>query len=175
MRSKSDEDKLREGTIDRKGARCILTGAVITFSYLRAEAKAGNMPQRLMAIAGLWKEGARFHEDDRIGKGSQFFKFNEYGFQSICNLTGAPVAALRQLQKPELASTVLNDLMDGLLSADQTTNRAEIILDESTGVIIGVVSQNYVGYSNDAFLRDVLISLDKNNDGAPPQVTSFSK
>jgi hypothetical protein len=119
-----------------------------------------------LPIAGLWKEGARFHEDDRIGKGSQFFKFNEHGFQAICNLTGVPVAALRQLQKPELASTVLNDLMDGLLNADRRANLSEIILDESTGVVIGAVSKKHVGYSNDGFLRDVLICLDEDNDGA---------
>jgi hypothetical protein len=125
-----------------------------------------------LPIAGLWKEGARFHEDGRIGKGSQFFKFNEYGFQAICNLAGAPAAALRQLQTPELASKVLNDLMDGLLNADRTANRSEIVLDESTGVVIGVVSQKYVGYSNDAFLRDMLICLDEDNDGALFPTTS---
>ena len=99
-------------------------------------------------------------------------KFNEYGFQAICNLTGAPAAALHQLQTPELASKVLNDLMDGLLNADRTANSSEIVLDESTGVVIGVVSQKYVGYSNDAFLRDVLICLDEDNDGALFPTTS---
>jgi hypothetical protein len=123
-------------------------------------------------IAGLWKAGARFHEDGRIGKGSQSYKFNDYGFQAICDLTGVPVAALRQLQTPELASKVLNDLIDGLLNADRTANRSEIILDESTGVVIGVVSQKYVGYSNDAFLKDVLICLDEDNDGALFPTTS---
>ncbi len=100
-------------------------------------------------ITGLWNEGARFHEDGRFGKGSQFFKFNAYGFQAICNLTGISEQALRQLQTPELASKVLNDLMDGVLKTDRRANSSEIILDESTAVVIGVVSQRYVGYSNE--------------------------
>jgi len=33
-------------------------------------------------------------------------------------------------------------------------NRSHIILDEKTGTIIGVVSEKYVGYSNDAFLKN---------------------
>ena len=73
---------------------------------------------------------------------------------------------MRQLQTPELASKVLNDLMDGVLKTDRRANSSEIILDESTAVVIGVVSQRYVGYSNEAFLRDVLICLDEDNNGA---------
>src|SRR6476620_2800760 len=89
-------------------------------------------------ISGLWNGGARFHEDGRFGKGSKVFKFNAYGFQAICNLTGMPEQALRQLQTPGLASQVLNDLMDGVLHADREANSSEIILDESSGVVIGV-------------------------------------
>ena len=109
-------------------------------------------------ISGLWKGGVRFHGDGRFGKGSKVFKFNAYGFQAICNLIG--------VQTPELASKVLNDLMDGGLNANREVNGAEIILDEGEGVVIGVVSGRYVGYSNDNFLRDLLICLDEDNDGA---------
>ena len=104
------------------------------------------------------------HEDGRIGKGSQFFNLNEFGFQAICNLTGVPVAVLLQDDELlKLALKVLNDLIQGLLNVDRRANSSEIILDESTGVVIGVVTQKDVGYSNDAFLRDVLICLDEDN------------
>lgn len=38
------------GTVDRRGARCLLTGAKIPFSYVRAEATAGRMRTRLIAV-----------------------------------------------------------------------------------------------------------------------------
>lgn len=44
------------GTIGRKGGRCILTGAPMTFPHVRTEAKAGHMGVRLMAIVA---EGTR--------------------------------------------------------------------------------------------------------------------
>jgi hypothetical protein len=117
-------------------------------------------------IFGLWKEGARFHEDGRLGNGSSVFRFNTYGFQAICNMAGVSDETLHRLRTPELASRVLNDLMNGVLLSSGNANRAEIILDEDAGAIIGVVSEKYVGYSNDAFLRDVLTCLDEENDGA---------
>jgi hypothetical protein len=40
--------------------------------------------------------------------------------------------------------------MGGLLNADRTANRSEIISDENIGVVIDVVFQKYVGYGNDA-------------------------
>jgi len=40
----------KAGTVDRKGARCALTGVPIPFKYIRAEGQAGRMGQRLMAI-----------------------------------------------------------------------------------------------------------------------------
>jgi hypothetical protein len=126
-------------------------------------------------ISGLWKEGARFYEDGKFGKGSKFFKFNAYGFQAICNMTGVSEQTLTRLQTPGFASTVLNDLMGGVLSANRTAKSAEIILDEDKGAVIGVVSEKYVGYSNDAFLRDVLICLDEDNNGALfPSTSDFA-
>lgn len=44
-----------EGTINRRGGRCLLSGVPIPFEYIRAEGKAGRMGCRLMAIVA---EGA---------------------------------------------------------------------------------------------------------------------
>jgi hypothetical protein len=119
-----------------------------------------------IAIDGLWKSGARFHEDGRLGKGSSFFKLNGYGLQAICNMVEVSDQTLHRLRTPELASKLLNDLMDVALDAGRVASSAEIVLDEGTGTVIGVVSKKYVGYSNDAFLRDVLSCLDEDNNGA---------
>ena len=39
-----------EGTVDRRGARCIVCGESVQFKHIRAEGKAGRMEQQLMAI-----------------------------------------------------------------------------------------------------------------------------
>jgi putative DNA methylase len=38
------------GTVTRHGARCLLSGATLAFSYIRAEGKDGRISRRLMAI-----------------------------------------------------------------------------------------------------------------------------
>lgn len=49
--SKADGERLKKGTKAGKGAfSCILTGAAITLPFIRAEAKSGRLPSRLMAI-----------------------------------------------------------------------------------------------------------------------------
>ena len=45
----------KEGTVDRKGARCALTGVPIPFEYIRAEGQAGHMGRRLLAIVAEGK------------------------------------------------------------------------------------------------------------------------
>ena len=45
-----------DGTVGRRGGRCLLTGSPIPFAYIREEGKAGRIGTRLMAIA---VEGAR--------------------------------------------------------------------------------------------------------------------
>ncbi len=117
-------------------------------------------------ISGLWKDGARFHEDGCFGHKSTLFKLNNYGFQAVCNLVGVSDQTLLRLRTPELASSVLNDLLSGSLEHEKKTERAEVVCDEETKSVIGVVSNKYVGYSNDTFVRDVLICLDEGNNGA---------
>ena len=39
-----------EGTVSRKGAVCLLSKAAMPFSYVREQAKKGNMKNRLMAM-----------------------------------------------------------------------------------------------------------------------------
>ena len=45
-----------DGTVGRKGGRCLLTGSSMPFTHIRAEGKAGRMGQRLMAVVA---EGVR--------------------------------------------------------------------------------------------------------------------
>jgi len=49
--------KGREGTVNRRGAKCLFCGTPVPFSYLRDEGKAGRLDSRLMAIVGAGKSG----------------------------------------------------------------------------------------------------------------------
>lgn len=46
-----------EGTVNRRGGTCLLSGAPIPFDYIRAEGKAGRMGSRLMAIVAEGPSG----------------------------------------------------------------------------------------------------------------------
>jgi Adenine-specific DNA methylase containing a Zn-ribbon len=49
--------KPREGTIGKRGGTCILTGAPLDLKYVRAEAMAGRMGARLMAVVAEGQRG----------------------------------------------------------------------------------------------------------------------
>jgi putative DNA methylase len=44
-----------EGTVGRQGGRCLATGSLIPFDYIRAEARAGRLGQQLMTIVAEGK------------------------------------------------------------------------------------------------------------------------
>ena len=46
-----------EGTVGRRGGRCLLTGAPMAFGYIRSEGRAGRMGARLMAVVAEGKRG----------------------------------------------------------------------------------------------------------------------
>ena len=45
-----------EGTVDRRGARCIVCDALAPLRYVRAEGQAGRMDRDLMAIVAKWNQ-----------------------------------------------------------------------------------------------------------------------
>ncbi|HVA92776.1 MAG TPA: hypothetical protein VNL71_23390, partial [Chloroflexota bacterium] len=46
-----------EGTVNRKGARCIVCGSPVPFDHVRSEGRAGRMDARMMAIVAEGKGG----------------------------------------------------------------------------------------------------------------------
>lgn len=54
---RSGKGKPPEGTVNRKGGVCLLTGAPMPFDHIRAEGKAGRMGARLMAIVAEGSSG----------------------------------------------------------------------------------------------------------------------
>ena len=58
--SKDAEANLKEGTVNRTGATCILTRTAIKYDYIREESRAGRLVPRLMAVIALAKKGRAF-------------------------------------------------------------------------------------------------------------------
>ena len=50
-------DTPSDGTVARRGGRCLITGSPMPFTYIRGEAKAGRMGVRLMAAVAAGKKG----------------------------------------------------------------------------------------------------------------------
>src|SRR5690606_19519091 len=57
-----DDPKLiQEGTVNRRGGRCIVSDEAIPFDYIRAEGKAGRIGAQLMAIVTEAKGGRSYY------------------------------------------------------------------------------------------------------------------
>ncbi|MDP9477084.1 MAG: DUF1156 domain-containing protein [Actinomycetota bacterium] len=50
----------QDGTVDRRGARCVVCGTAVPFTHIRAEGKAGRMGQQLMAIVAEGDRGRAY-------------------------------------------------------------------------------------------------------------------
>ncbi|MEQ8168227.1 MAG: DUF1156 domain-containing protein [Candidatus Eremiobacterota bacterium] len=48
---RTGEGKAHEGTVDRRGAKCIVCNTSVPFEHVRQEGKSGRMSEKLMAIA----------------------------------------------------------------------------------------------------------------------------
>lgn len=55
--SKTDIEAAKEGTVNRRGGVCLLTGAPMPFTHIRTEGKAGRIGVRLMAIVAEGQTG----------------------------------------------------------------------------------------------------------------------
>ena len=53
----ADDGAVPDGTVARRGGRCLVTGTPMPFTYIRAEAKAGRMGACLMAIVAEGERG----------------------------------------------------------------------------------------------------------------------
>lgn len=110
-------------------------------------------------LRGLWRSGARFHDDASFGISSSAYGLNAEGLRALCNLTGIDDRVVQRLAERGLATDVLNDLLASKLDTLGPRSTPELVVDEETSTIIGVVSARYVGYSNDSFIDDVLRAL----------------
>lgn len=60
FRVRTSGKPLLEGTVQRSGGICLMSGSPMPFSHIRTEARAGRMSQRLMAIVASSSKGRVF-------------------------------------------------------------------------------------------------------------------
>ena len=102
-----------EGTVDRRGGRCLLTGAPMPFDHIRSEGKAGRMSARLMAVVAEGKRGrvypdptaemeeaarqaeSAWRPDGKLPDKALSFRVQQYGLRDYADLfTPRQLAAL---------------------------------------------------------------------------------
>jgi len=105
-------------------------------------------------IQGCLRHGAQFLGDEYFGDDHIAFKFNQNGIRSLCSYFGIRLDILQMLEKQNLSTEILNDLLTQRGIQDRLKNR-ELVVDESKNMVIGIVSKSYVGYSNYQFLTDI--------------------
>lgn len=111
-----------------------------------------------LPLRGYLERGARFQADATLGDGAHGLGFNEYGFDALCRLVGTNSYFLQRLSEPDLASAILNDvLLTG--NATKPLDTLELVCDEASNQVLGIVSERFVGYSNQQFIDDVLNCL----------------
>ena len=127
-----------------------------TFAYVTEE------KDRIFQISmeELWNRGARIQEDSKFGIGGADCDFNRHGFQAFCRLFKAPESFVYEMQERGLASRVLNDAME---HNTENMHNKELIIDERTNTIIGIVSNQFANYSNKTFLEDFFTFSSRGN------------
>lgn len=113
-------------------------------------------------ISKFLSNSACFYDDEYLGDGDFMVRFNEHGFQHFCAILGFRLEMLKMIETPNLTSQVLNDLIlqD---KVKKEFSKYDFVIDNRNGVVIGIVSSTYVGYSNRTFLKDINLLLDKND------------
>jgi len=121
-------------------------------------------------VRGFLKYGAQFLGDEYFGDEDSAFKFNQSGIRSLCSFLGIRLDILELLERQELASDVLNDLLAQRTIQEKLQSR-ELIVNQEDNEIIRMVSKSYIGYSNHQLLQDIENLLYQNAAGVKRVVT----
>jgi len=106
-------------------------------------------------IEGCLRHGAQFLDDEYFGDEQGAYKFNQHGIRSLCSYLGLRFNTLEMLERQNLATDVLNDLL-AQRDIQNALQKCDLIVDEGDNVIISIVSNTYVGYSNFKFVNDII-------------------
>jgi hypothetical protein len=126
-------------------------------------------------IVDLVEKGAFFFSDKYFGNADLKLTMNEPALNDLFRwLDFYSPSFLERLEKTDLASEVLTDLVRSQAGKNKLKN-AEFVFDDSTKTVIGVVSDTYVGYSNKKFLDDICdcLSSKKKQKSVFSELTDF--
>ena len=115
---------------------------------------------RRVSIKGILENQAIFHDDEYLGDDEVMLRFNEHSIRHFCQRLGFLFDPLAMIETPLLPSQVLNDLIQQSAIKEKLENE-EFVVDTRSNIIMGIVSQTYVGYSNRQFLEDIKNYLNK--------------
>ena len=128
-----------EGTVARRGSRCLVTGTPMSFTHIRAEGRAGRMGERLMAVVAEGNKGRvyldptdemetiarsavpRRRPDNELPHNPRDFKTPNYGMSSFGDLfTDRQLVALTTFSDlvAEARELVLEDALAAGMDAD---------------------------------------------------------
>ena len=128
-----------EGTVARRGGRCLLTGTPMPFTHIRSEGKAGRMGSRLMAVVAEGERGrvyldpteemdavarsatANWRPEHELPHNPRDFKTPNYGMSSFADLfTDRQLVALTTFSDlvPEAREKVLADALAAGMDPD---------------------------------------------------------
>lgn len=105
-------------------------------------------------LAKLLDQGARFSDDEYFGDEYKFLKFNQHGIRALLQPLGLRFETLNLVEQPGLVSDLLNDL----IAQQEIRNRLEhshFVVNGSSDTVLGAVSESYITYTNQEFLRDI--------------------
>ena len=122
-----------------------------------AEVSSNNLIR--IPVKDFLSKGACFYDDEYLGDGEYMVRFNEHGFQHFCSILGFRLEMLKMIETPNLTSKVLNDLILQDKVQSEFSNY-DFVIDDSNGIVTGIVSSTYVGYSNNTFLKNIESLLD---------------
>jgi putative DNA methylase len=145
----------QEGTVERKGARCIVCDSPVPFTHIRAEGKAGGMHAELMAIVAEGERGRTYvapqqahvvvaqkarptwKPDAKLPHNPRDFKTPNYGLNTFADLfTPRQLVALTtfsalvsEAREKVLADAVVSGMRDDRVPLDEGGSSATAYAD----------------------------------------------
>ena len=145
----SGSASIPDGTVGRRGGRCLLTGTPMPFTHIRAEGKADRMGERLMAVVAEGTRGRVYLDptdemeavsrsavpawrpENELPHNPRDFKTPNYGMSSFADLfTDRQLVALTTFS--DLVSEAREKVLADALVADMDTD-ARRLADGGTG------------------------------------------
>ncbi|MBX6763660.1 MAG: DUF1156 domain-containing protein, partial [Rubrobacteraceae bacterium] len=138
----------REGTVNRKGATCVVCQSAVPFAHIRSEGKAGRMGQQLMAIVAEGHQGREYlpaseehvraaekaepewRPDHELPHNPRDFKTPNYGMRTFADLfTPRQLVALTTFSDlvGEARGRVISDATEAGLPEDRATAYADAV------------------------------------------------